>query len=800
MLELTSLKMDAQAMLNAVPGNHLIVRANAPFFTIVGVTDAYTAVTFTKREEIIGRNLFDVFPDNPDDKEASGVQNLANSLDYVIQNKVEHYMAHQRYDVVNAETGSFEFKIWSPLNKPVLDQTGDVIFIIHSVEDLTTRIELEAERKKSDDNLRQSENQFRTLANAIPHLAWMTDAEGSIHWYNDRWYEYTGTTSAQMAGWGWQQVHHPDMVEGVVKRFKEAISALSEWEDTFLLRSKSGEYRWFLSRAIPLWNEDGRIRGWFGTNTDITVQRNAELAVKESEARFQNLVRDATAAIVVLSGEEMKVEIVNEAYGRLIGLTPKDLLGKPIFSVIPQTEEYYRPLLDKVRQTGEPVFLYESPYTVITNGQTIEGFLHVVYQPYRNSSGAILGVMAILQDVTDSVRAKKALEASENRFRGVIEEATVGTALLEGPEWTLTIANDQMLQLWQRERSIIGKNLLSFMPELIGQPFPNILRTVYETGTTFSAQDALVQLNRNGKLEDVYMDFSYKALRNEIGNVYAILVAAVDVTERFFARKKLEESENRFRHLSEKLEDEVELRTSQLKKSNDDLQQFAHVASHDLKEPVRKIKTFAYRLQDELATQSSGRNSEYVDKILSAANRMVMMIDGVLAFSALDSSEQKIEAVDLNHIFQAIQSDLELLITAKSAKLVAADLPSIEGAGVLLYQLFYNLINNSLKFARENVPMLISITAELVSEHGTPLQKITIADNGIGFDQQFASRIFESFARLNSKDEYEGTGLGLALCKKIVERHHGSITAKGSIGSSAQFIITLPLKQITQSI
>ncbi|HXX42863.1 MAG TPA: PAS domain-containing protein, partial [Chthoniobacterales bacterium] len=125
----------------------------------------------------------------------------------------------------------------------------------------------------------ERERQFRTMANSISQLAWMADHEGSIFWYNDRWYEYTGTTLEEMKGWGWQKVHHPDEIGRVVDRIKVAFSTGQPWEDTFPLRSKAGEYRWFLSRALPIFDADGKVSRWFGTNTDITQQRELEQAL-----------------------------------------------------------------------------------------------------------------------------------------------------------------------------------------------------------------------------------------------------------------------------------------------------------------------------------------------------------------------------------------------------------------------------------------------------------------------------------------------------------------------------------------
>ena len=141
------------------------------------------------------------------------------------------------------------------------------------------------------------ERQFRTLANSISQLAWMADSEGYIFWYNDRWYEYTGTTLEEMKGWGWQKVHHPDEVGRVVERIKVAFATGQPWEDTFPLKSKTGEYRWFLSRALPIFDEEGKVARWFGTNTDITEQRELERALRESRDQLEQKITRRTAEL-----------------------------------------------------------------------------------------------------------------------------------------------------------------------------------------------------------------------------------------------------------------------------------------------------------------------------------------------------------------------------------------------------------------------------------------------------------------------------------------------------------------------
>lgn len=265
------------------------------------------------------------------------------------------------------------------------------------------------------------------------------------------------------------------------------------------------------------------------------------------------------------------------------------------------------------------------------------------------------------------------------------------------------------------------------------------------------------------------------------GNVVEWFGAASDVTAK--------------RSFVAALESKVEERTIELQRSNEDLQQFAHVASHDLKEPVRKIRTYGLRLKQDLDGYLSEQSKNFIDKILESASRMTTMIDGVLTYSTTNAAELRIDTVDLNALISEIQNDLEVLIQQKQAVIQCNRLPSFEGVHVLLYQLFYNLINNSLKFSKETETPKINISSHANRVNGIDYAVIVITDNGIGFDGEHDERIFHTFTRLNPKTSYDGTGLGLSLAKKIVERHHGLIKGHGQKDVGATFTISLPLKQ-----
>ncbi|PWK27138.1 hypothetical protein LV89_01952 [Arcicella aurantiaca] len=197
---------------------------------------------------------------------------------------------------------------WLKVNKQIYFDTNSLsfkpLYSILAVQDIT-------QKKKAEEEIKESENRFRTLANSIPQLAWMMDAQGKISWYNDRWYNYTGTTYDEMMKNGWQHIHHPDLMEGVVAHFKKAILTGEEWEDTFLLKSKHGDYKWFLSRAIPLRNDNGEIVQWFGTNTDISVQKESQEALNLLNASLEDKVRVRTEELMAknLELEQMNNEL-----------------------------------------------------------------------------------------------------------------------------------------------------------------------------------------------------------------------------------------------------------------------------------------------------------------------------------------------------------------------------------------------------------------------------------------------------------------------------------------------------------
>lgn len=257
-------------------------------------------------------------------------------------------------------------------------------------------------------------------------------------------------------------------------------------------------------------------------------------------------------------------------------------------------------------------------------------------------------------------------------------------------------------------------------------------------------------------------------------------------------RKSNEELEQKVRERTESLEHFSE----ELQRSNRELQNFAFVASHDLQEPLRKIRAFGARLNTSCADQLDAKGQDYIKRMFSASERMSALIDDLLTFSRVFTQQRPFEQLDLSELLTVVLDDISVAIEESEAIVDVDPLPIIECDASQMRRLFQNLITNAIKFRRPNTPPRIKILCEQVtSETDEARIRIRICDNGIGFEQQFAEKIFTLFQRLHARDEYSGTGLGLAICRRIVERHGGDINAFGVLNEGSEFVLELPLTQ-----
>ena len=274
--------------------------------------------------------------------------------------------------------------------------------------------------------------------------------------------------------------------------------------------------------------------------------------------------------------------------------------------------------------------------------------------------------------------------------------------------------------------------------------------------------------------------------------------------------KSADESQTKFvgsvRDITEQhnIEQDLKNKVEELNHSNRELEEFAFIASHDLQEPLRKITTFSDRLTDKYKDVLSGDGLMYLSRMIASAENMRSLINDLLEFSRITKTQQPFESVNLNLVLKQVQTDLELIIEESGTEIISHSLPQLEAISTQMKQLFTNIVGNAIKFHKPGIAPIINIETNRLSEddkfrfdlhQSCAYYKITVSDNGIGFEDEYATRIFQVFQRLHGKSEYPGSGIGLAICKKILEYHHGLIFAENVPGVGARFTFIIPEQQ-----
>jgi PAS domain S-box-containing protein len=532
-----------------------------------------------------------------------------------------------------------------------------------------------------------------------------------------------------------------------------------------------------------------------GILQDITEQANIQKKIEQSEQRFRNLIRYATVGVVVLTGPEMVVDIANEFYCQVVGKHYKELIGRPLFEVIPEMGDYFRKEIERVRITGIPKYLYEQAFFTLQDGEKKEGYINLVYQPVKEKNDEISGVLVLVHDVTEQVTARQVVEFAEQRARLAIDTAGLGL-------YEVNLVTDEIIP---------DANFI----KLYGFDFPakrsDYLATVHPEDRHIrnDAHDlSVVTGHLQYECRLVWQDGSIHWV-HVAGKVFYdnnqaavwLLGAVQDITQQKFAEEELEKKvAARTKALAEV--------NQQLNKTNTELNQFAYIASHDLQEPLRKITTYTGMLQTSLGEMAENSRN-YIDKIINSSNRMKSLIRDVLAFSQVSESGQAFQVTDLNHVLEDIREDYEILIARKAAVIDSNRLPVIEAFPLQMNQLFANLLSNALKFNKSdtsphiNIEARIATPGDMANAPGLNPQLdyycIRFKDNGIGFNPEYAEKIFAIFQRLHNKQLFDGTGIGLAICRKIALNHNGYISASSEPNHGATFIIILPSKQPTDS-
>jgi PAS domain S-box-containing protein len=613
-------------------------------------------------------------------------------------------------------------------------------------------------RGLAEEALREGEERFRDMANNISQLAWMADEKGYIFWYNDRWFDYTGTTLADVVGWGGQETLHPDHRQRVMDKIKRSFAAGEVWEDTFPLRGRDGSYRLFLSRAVPIRDAKGKVLRWFGTNTDISE-------TKESGAKYRGLLEAAPDAMVVVNtaGE---IVLLNVQAEKQLGYSRDELVGQQVTNIIP--EGFAERLIADGTRTASEALAQQIGTGIELMARRKNGSefpIEIMLSPLESAEGIL--VTAAIRDISVRRAAEKHLGQMEGRYRGLLEAAPDAMVVVNQAGEIVLLNVQAEKQFGYHRDELVGQKVTNIVPEGFAERLiADALR---------STEDALAQQIGTGiELMARRKDgskFPIEIMLSPLESAEGVLVTAAirDITTRRDAEA----------HLLHKIEE--------LNRSNEELGQFAYIASHDLQEPLRMVASYTQLLSRRYKGKLDAEADEFIAFAVDGAGRMQRLIQDLLAFSRVGTKGQELLDTSSEDALRQALVNLRGAIEESGAQVTHDPLPSVLADEMQLTQLFQNLIGNGIKYQNPGVPR-VHISAVM---NGEKKWTFAVKDNGLGIDSQYFERIFGMFQRLHKREEFAGTGIGLAICKKIVERHGGAISVESQPGQGSTFSFAL---------
>jgi PAS domain S-box-containing protein len=416
-------------------------------------------------------------------------------------------------------------------------------------------------------------------------------------------------------------------------------------------------------------------------------------------------------------------------------------------------------------QRGRRIARMLSAFAVVYLG--VHDFLPMIGVPTRPVG--YLPVLAFIAVAWTTIRRHRFQPITAARASREILETMADALIVIDAEGRVRVTNGAV-------RTLLGYG----DPDLLGRSIDAIEQGEGDA----SISRTLRELSRRGPIRD-----QERVLRHKNGHSVDVSVSISPVSERDVQQGAVVIA----RDIRERKRAEEELRETltRLEQSNRELEDFAYVASHDLQEPLRKIQAFGDLLKSKHGARLEPQAADYIDRMQSAARRMQVLINDLLTFSRVTTKAQPFVAVDLGHVAREVAKDLEVRTHETGAKVVIGELPTIDADPLQMRQLLQNLVSNALKFHRPDVPPVVEITGA-VAANGRA--RLTVADNGIGFEEKYADRIFTMFERLHGRGKYEGTGIGLAICRKIAERHGGEIRAHSRVGEGSTFVVYLPAR------
>lgn len=535
---------------------------------------------------------------------------------------------------------------------------------------------------------------------------------------------------------------------------------------------------------VTPWSLGSGEQGVLLAVTDQSRRHQAEKVIRQVERRFDVLIETISEGVLLMDGQGIFRDC-NEEAERIFGRPPTDIIGSSFRdekwsglyedgTPMPNAQfPFWQAMVEREPVREQVMGIYppdEPPRWIRVNAQPL----------FEDGEEVPYGVLSSFDDITGEQLKEEALQTSKDLLSSVLASSLDGIMVLQSVrddegtiedfEWLLLNPQAEKL-LNQSSGNLVGKHLLRVMPGHREEGLFEAYARVVETGEPFETE----------------IEYTHEGLNVWLQIMSVRIEDGVAVT---------------FRDISERKEAAQAMATAntKLEQRNRALRDFAYIASHDLQEPLRKISAFSNLMVEDYNDEVDEMGKYYLDRMQDAAQRMSQLISDLLVYSRVTTRARPFEPVDLNVIARNVCSDLDMQISDVKGRVAIEKLPTIEADSTQMRQLLQNLIGNALKFHRDGVPPVIRVAAttkrdqEVNGTNHDEIVQITVKDNGIGFEEKYADRIFTPFKRLHGRSEYSGTGMGLAICRRIVERHGGAIRVHSVPDEGTTFTVSLPVK------
>ena|GEM_PF-538825 len=720
----------AGVMIVAIGADQKVTLANKKCCEVLGYSE----------QEIIGKNWFDTFiPERIRDEVRTTFIKLIDGE----ARPVEFFE-----NLVLTKSGEERLIAWH--NAVLRDTAGNIIGTLSSGEDIT-------ERERAEEQLRFQTTVLSQVNDAV--IAF--DNKHSIIYWNDGAQRLYGWTSGEVLGRQVEEVtRHRWLKPEDEKEADSSLESTGSWRGEFVQVRKSGEEIDVEASIRVLRDERGETLGFIAVMRDITERKRIEQRLRLLSAAVEEAPNGIQ--IIDLDGH---VIFSNKAVAVICGFSVEELQGKHVNEMNVEPGLASKVILPAIKETGrwigEIMIKHRDGriFPILLNASMI-----------KDSKGGPIAMVGIITDITERKRAEELLRESERRYRNLVE-LSADMIYLSDREGRQAFVNDAGYRLLEASpEEVIGRNWSEWIHPHDRERTDKKFREMIEQGIDlFGFENRFV--SRSGRT--IYLLHNIRLLRNDKAEIIGTQGIARDITE----RRRAEEERERW--------------AAELTRSNEELEQFAYVASHDLQEPLRMISGFTQLLAKRYKGKLGKDADEFVSFIVDGTARMQRVIEDLLAYSRVGTRGKPFEPTDCENIFNQAVTNLKVAIEENKAEVTHDPLPTVMADPTQMVQLFQNLISNGIKFRKKEETPRIHVSAQRRGNEWIFL----VRDNGIGISPEFKRRLFQIFQREHAASEYPGTGIGLAICKKIVERHGGRIWAESVPGQGSTFCFTLPVKK-----